>query len=222
MSLPDLALQIVYGRLAWALVIAAIVLAVLPNVRQRSKLAIVGVTLVLMALPGAASPAYWLTLAFQYPSGLLTGFSLMALRARWYGRRARYTMPGGLAVGLAAVGLVLYLDTFGILALGLYYGGFSPVASPLLACAAAIGFAVKAWRGQAAGPSAAMLIAVLLFSLLRLPTGNLWDALLDPILWSWALGSTIAAAQRALAARRAHRRRLAEAAPELAPAIVAD
>ena len=30
MSLPDLALQIVYGRLAWALVAAAMLLAILP------------------------------------------------------------------------------------------------------------------------------------------------------------------------------------------------
>ena len=97
----------------------------------------------------------------------------------------------------------MYLDTFGVLALGLYYGGFNPVAAPLLACAAAIGFAVNVWRGHAAGPSAAMLIAVLLFSLLRLPTGNLWDALFDPLLWSWALGSSIVAAKRLLAARKA-------------------
>ncbi|KQQ33332.1 hypothetical protein ASF61_09580 [Duganella sp. Leaf126] len=221
MSLPDLVLQTAYGRLAWALVVAAIMLALLPNVRQQSKLLIVGVTAALMALPGAASPAYWLTLAFQYPSGLMTGFSVLALRARWQGRRARYTMPGRLAVGVAVVGLVLYLDTFGVLALGLYYGGFNPVAAPLLACAAAIGFALKAWRGQAAGPSAAMLVAVLLFSLLRLPTGNLWDAMLDPVLWAWALGSVLIAVRHRLAAhrpRRAHRQHRPEPAQEPAPA----
>lgn len=217
MNLPDLALQIVYGRLAWGLVIAALLLAVLPAARPRTKLLIMGACVALTALPGAASPAYWLALAFQYPSGLLTGFCIMALRARWQGRPARFAMRRSLALGVAAVGLVLYLDTFGVLALGLYYGGFSPVAAPLLACAAAIGFAINVWRGHANAASAAMLIAVLLFSLLRLPTGNLWDALLDPLLWSWSLGSVLVAAMRMLAARR----RQAQAAPELASAAVA-
>ena len=224
MSLPDLALQIVYGRLAWALVAAALLLAVLPAVAQRTRMMIVAAIVALMLLPGAASPAYWLTLALQYPSGLLTGCAIVSLQARWQGRRPRYTLPAALALGLAAIGLVMYLDTFGVLALGLYYGGFNPVAAPLLACAAAIGFAVNVWRGHAAGPSAAMLIAVLQFSLLRLPTGNLWDALLDPLLWSWALGSSIVAARRVLAARTAHPRPAPELAPahDLAPAAAAE
>ena len=218
MNLPDLMLQIVYGRLAWALVAAALLLALLPVTARRTKVLIVAATVALMALPGPASPAYWLTLALQYPSGLLLGFAVMALRARWHGRQPRFAMRPGLALGLAAIGLLLYLDTFGVVALGLYYGGFNPVAAPLLACAAAVGFAVNAWRGHAAAPSAAMLMALLLFSVLRLPTGNLWDALLDPLLWSWALGSTIMAARRRLAGRRALHRQPAQAVPELVAA----
>jgi len=221
MSLPDLALQIAYGRLAWALVAAALLLAVLPAIAQRTRLFIVAAMMVLMLLPGAASPAYWLVLAFQYPSGLLAGCAVVSLQARWQGRRPRFTLPAGLALGLAAIGLLMYLDTFGVLALGLYYGGFNPVAAPLLACAAAIGFAVNVWRGHAAGPSAAMLIAVLLFSLLRLPTGNLWDALLDPLLWSWALGSSIVAAKRMLAARKSQRRQEMEPEPAPEPVLAA-
>lgn len=218
MNLPDLMLQIVYGRLAWALVASALLLALLPVTARRTKVLIVAATVALMALPGPASPAYWLTLALQYPSGLLLGFAVMALRARWHGRQPRFAMRPGLALGLAAIGLLLYLDTFGVVALGLYYGGFNPVAAPLLACAAAVGFAVNAWRGHAAAPSAAMLMALLLFSVLRLPTGNLWDALLDPLLWSWALGSTIVAARRRLAGRRALHRQPAQAVPELVAA----
>jgi len=217
-NLPDLMLQIVYGRLAWALVASALLLALLPVTARRTKVLIVAATVALMALPGPASPAYWLTLALQYPSGLLLGFAVMALRARWHGRQPRFAMRPGLALGLAAIGLLLYLDTFGVVALGLYYGGFNPVAAPLLACAAAIGFAVNAWRGHAAAPAAAMLMAQLLFSGLRLPTGNLWDALLDPLLWSWALGSTIVAARRRLAGRRALHRQPAQAVPELVAA----
>ena len=221
MSLPDLALQIAYGRLAWALVAAAVLMALLPAIAQRTKLLIVAALVGWMMLPGAASPAYWLVLAFQYPSGLLTGCAVVSLQARWVGRRPRFTLPAGLALGLAAIGLVMYLDTFGVLALGLYYGGFNPVAAPLLACAAAIGFAINVWRGHAAGPSAAMLIAVLLFSLLRLPTGNLWDALFDPLLWSWALGSSIVAARRMLTARKPSQAPAPVAEPEPQPILAA-
>jgi hypothetical protein len=233
MSLPDLALQIVYGRLAWALVAAAMLLAILPVLKPAllsswlSKLSpkpspavfalrprrsmvnaafapgVVIAAVVLMALPDAASPAYWLTLVFQYPSALLVGFSLVSLHARWQGRPARLVMPPALAVPLVVAGLVLYLDAFGVLALGLYSSGFGAVGAPLIACAAAIACAVAIARGQAVAGAAALLVAVLLFSVLRLPSGNLWDALLDPLLWSWALGSTVVALVRRRAARRA-------------------
>lgn len=223
MSLPDLALQIVYGRLAWALVAAALLLALLPALApalfsslvsrltrnpaadgaRRATLVVTGASVLLMALPGAASPAYWIALVCQYPSGLLTGCALVSLTARWRGRPADFVMPAGFALPLAAAGLLLYLEAFGVLALGLYAGGFGPAAAPLLACAAAIACAVAIARGVAPGVAAALLAAVLLFSLLRLPTGNLWDALLDPLLWSWALGSAVVAFRRQRAARGA-------------------
>ena len=233
MSLPDLALQIVYGRLAWALVAAAMLLAILPVLkpallstwlsklspkppsvvavlRPRRSMAnaafvpgVVLVMLVLMALPDAASPAYWLTLVFQYPSALLVGYSLVSLFARWQGRPVRLVMAPALALPLVLAGLVLYLDAFGVLALGIYAGGFGAIVAPLIACAVAISCAVAILRGRAVAGAAALLVAVLLFSVLRLPSGNLWDALLDPLLWSWALGSTVVAIVRQRAARRA-------------------
>lgn len=219
MNLPDLPLQLLYGRLGWALVLAALLLALLPTLlatrrgRQafadlaapgwRTTLTVVAAMLVLMALPGEASPGFWLVLAFQQPSGVLVGFSVVSLCARWRAQPVRFMLPPGLALILAVTGLVMYLDIFGVLALGLYYGGFHPVAAPLLTCGVAAGCALHAWRGEAVGPAAAVLIAVLLFSLLRLPTGNLWDALLDPLLWSWALGSVIVVIRRQLAVRKA-------------------
>lgn len=241
MSLPDLALQIVYGRLAWALVAAAMLLTILPAVfskisamsnlarpltaaggmnaigrARRATVIAVAALVVLMALPGAASPAYWLTLVFQYPSGLLVGFSAVSLYARWHGRSARFAMPAGLALPLALAGLVLYLDAFGVLALGLYGGGFAGLA-PLLACAAACASAFAIVRGHDASSAAAVLIGVLPYSLLRLPSGNLWDALLDPLLWSWAIGSVVVAAVRQRAARNA-----GQLAPQAAPAPAPD
>ena len=233
MSLPDLALQIVYGRLAWALVAAAMLLAILPvlkpallstwlsklspkpspavyALRPRRSMAnaafvpgVVIATVVLMALPDAASPAYWLTLVFQYPSALLVGFSLVSLHARWQGRPVRLVMAPALAVPLVVAGLVLYLEAFGVLALGLYSGGFGAAAAHDGHRAGDGDRASDQRRGRANAGAAALLVAVLLFSVLRLPSGNLWDALLDPLLWSWALGSTVVAFARQRAARRA-------------------
>ncbi len=207
MNLPDLALQIVYGRLAWALVVAALLLALMrmlaPALSRRLQAAIVTAAVVVMALPGEASPAYFLALGFQYPSGLLVGCSVVSLYARWHGRPARLAMSTCLALPLAAIGLVLYLDAFGVLALGLYYGGFGARAAPLLACAAAAACAFAIMRGYRTGTAAALLTGVLLFSLLRLPTGNLWDALLDPLLWAWAVLSAVAFVARQVAGWRA-------------------
>lgn len=244
MSLPDLALQIVYGRLAWALVAVAILLAIVPAlaparwlpalkrapsgagglVRARPAMALLAALAVaLLALaPAAATPSYWLTLVFQYPSGLLVGWSLVSLHARWRGQAARFVMPAGFALPLVVAGLLLYLDAFGVLALGLYTAGFSAVFAPLFACAAVAACALAIVGGRAAGDAAALLIGVLLFSLLRLPSGNLWDALLDPLLWSWALGSVVVAMLRQAAARRAGQpapQAGPEVDPELEPAL---
>lgn len=204
MSLPDLALQIIYARIAWGLIAAAMLLSVLPTLlprifprlAQRSK-AIVAITIaIMMALPGAGSPAYWLTLIFQYPSGLLAGYSLVALCARWTERPVDFLLHPAFALVLTLVGSVLYLDAFGVLALGLYYRGFDSDAAALLAIAAAVAGAAAVLMRWAVSGGVALLAAVLLFSLLRLPTGNLWDALLDPLLWAWALGSVVVAARR--------------------------
>ena len=222
MSLPDLAWQIAYGRLAWGLVAAALLLSVLPavlpsvfaGVTRRARALAAAAVVALMLLPGAASPAYWLILVFQYPSGLLLGCSLVALLARWQGRPADFTLPAGLALVLLAAGVLLYLDAFGVLTLGWYYVGFGAVAAPLLACAAAIGCAVAIVRRRATGAAAALLVGLLMFTLLRLPTGNLWDALLDPLLWAWALGSVAVTAARAVVARKA-----GKALPQVEPAL---
>lgn len=194
MTLPDLALQAVYGRLAWAVVLAAVLIALWPRARSHSR-ALVPVllcgTVLLMLLPGAASPAWWLGLALQYPSGLLAFLCLVFLHARWLGRPAGAVLPLPLAATLALAGAVLYLDAIGWLALGVYYAGFGPLAAPVLAVLGVAGCALLLMRGQGGPANVALLCALLLFCLLRLPTGNLWDAVLDPLLWAWALTSLV-------------------------------
>lgn len=219
MTLPDLALQIVYARLGWAVVAATIACALWrgPALTRPLLVAIMGGALVAMALPGQLSPAWWLGLAFQYPSGLLVGCCALRLFERWHGIRRSRAMPHTLAGVLVVCGTLLYLDTFGLLARGFYYAGFWPVLTPLAAALGAAACALAVVRGHARSPAAAMLGAIALFSLLRLPTGNLWDALIDPLLWAWAVAALLAAALRRTGRRASDR--VAEPESDPVPAL---
>jgi hypothetical protein len=167
----------------------------------------------LQALPGSASPAYSLGLAFQSPSGLLLGLCLAKLYLAAHNAAQREILPLKMAMLLAGTGVVLYLDAMGLLALGLYYWGFGPYAAPLASLLLASGAAVAFARGRARPQAMAALIALMSFAILRLPTGNIWDALLDPLLWLLAL-FTLArhGARRLLGKRRQRQSRQAEAA----------
>ena len=192
MSLPELTWQIVYGRLAWALVIAALVCTLWPpawRLPRRTAAALLLATAALQALPGAASPAYWLGLAFQWPSAALALLCALKLYRTWQGDGRQPALTPPLAMGIALVGLVLYLDAMGVLALGLYSWGFGPTAAPVTALLLAAACTGAAIVNRARGQALALLMALTLFAVLRLPTGNLWDALLDPLLWGWSLFS---------------------------------
>lgn len=226
MQLPDFALQIAYGRLGWAIVAAAVASAAVGalwrGARPPSR-AVLAATLAgaagLMLLPGELSPAWWLGLAFQYPSGLLVGCCLLRLFERWHGLRRSNVMPQALAGTLAVTGALLYLDAVGFLARGFYYAGFGPSAMPLLAAAGAVACLAAIVRGHGRGPASSLLGAIALFSLLRLPSGNLWDALLDPLLWSWAVVTLVLGALRRSGRRATDRIAPAEPDPVAAPGL---
>jgi uncharacterized membrane protein len=78
------------------------------------------------------------------------------------------------------LGWVLLLDTFALLP-GQWYGlGFSPAAVLTVAVVACV-----PWLFGGATQSRAWVlpVVVVIFVALRLPTGNVWDAVLDPWLW---------------------------------------
>lgn len=192
MDLPGLDSQYLYGRMAWAIVAAAVLAAMLPAAWRSSRRVTLGLLLALgvaMALPGEASPAYWLVLAFQWPSGVLLGFCMLTLFAPRPVARASPTMPASIAAVIALAGTILYFDAIGLLSLGVYYWGFGPYGAPVVALAAGAACALLAIAGRARAHALVVLAGLALFSILRLPTGNLWDALLDPLLWGWALVS---------------------------------
>ena len=199
MSLPELEWQIIYGRLAWALVLAALIIAVLGTwyrlSRRQITMVVAGIGL-LQALPHEYSPAYWLGLAFQMPSGLLTGLCLVGLRLAWRGKPVHHVLIPTLAGCIVFAGAALYLDAIGLLARGYYYWGFGPRGAPVLAIVLAAACSIAVFRNYARPQAFALLAALALFSVLRLPTGNLWDALIDPLLVLWALVALVRALKR--------------------------
>jgi hypothetical protein len=153
-------------------------------------LALLVAVLVWVALPGTASVSYWLGLAFKAPSlssGLLGLFWLVkALRpspADAIGPAG--SAPWATALGWLAVllGWLLLLDLLALLPVGFYGWGFG---TPALAAVCLL--LLAGWMRWGAEPAAWSWLALaavvlLLFVLTRWPSGNLWDALLDPLLW---------------------------------------
>lgn len=138
---------------------------------------------------GSAFPLYWLGLAFQTLS-----FSAVLMVSLAYDRV--FTEPGkravrqesvvGLWLLVAAVlpGYLLLLDTFAVLPWQIYAWGFSPMA---LLCLLALSLLPGLLRGFTLSRGTPEVwvapTALLLFVVTRLPTGNVWDALIDPWLW---------------------------------------
>ncbi|MCA3239652.1 MAG: hypothetical protein ACK5RC_11655 [Curvibacter sp.] len=175
-----------YLDVAWGLVLAAVLLAVLPRRWLGVQLMRwLPLPLVLWCLlPGGVSPAHWLGLALRAPSGLLVVLCVWSLWRVWRpgtpGPGARQALRPW-AWPLIALGWLLLLDTFALLPFSLYAWGFAPL---LLGGLAALGLLPALLARERAMPVLWMAV-LLLFILLRLPTGNVWDAVLDPMLWVW-------------------------------------
>ncbi len=171
--------------LAWAIVLACGVLCWgchwQPRMRYGLALLLGAVTLI----PGPVSPSFWLSLAFQMPSlmtlliCLVFGFGSVSARgsvAAW----ERLSWVG------VALGWLLLLDTLALLPFSLYHWGFSPIALAVVALLACLPWLVGGWASASRTSlwgSLLVLGVLALFVLTRLPTGNLWDALIDPWLW---------------------------------------
>lgn len=207
-NLPALWLVQGWLRLGWGLVLAALVLTMLDGgLRRRGAVlrsgGARGVACAMLLgcfLPGVWSPAYWLGLAFQAPS-LVTG-ALAALvlvrhgvaRVHWgdaaaqaLAQAARWSVPG------VVLGWALLLDSFAVWPVYLYPAGFG-VGVPVGLVALVL--APWAWQGGAWRQRRAVLVwvaALLVWALTRLPSGNAWDAVLDP--WLMLLCHAVLARQ---------------------------
>ena len=143
-------------------------------------------------LPGANGASFWLGLAFQSPSLTSVVCCCAILWANVGALREIGHETGSLSghqswriagvLGGAALGWILLLDTLGFWPVSVYRWGFHPAAGPLALLAVGLLWAVTGARFTWA-QCWMVLAAAAMFILLRLPTGNLWDALLDPLLW---------------------------------------
>jgi hypothetical protein len=144
---------------------------------------------------GSAFPTYWLGLAFQSLSfsALFLAGSAIALvlaqtdkREAWH--RADHISLWYLFVALLP-GYLLLLDTFAVLPWQIYAWGFSPMALLCLLAVSLIPGVLRGFTFSLSRPEVWVApTALLLFAVTRLPTGNVWDALIDPWLWLFLNG----------------------------------
>jgi hypothetical protein len=191
-TLPELGEQIVWARLAWGAVAAALLLSVLPLRGMKRRAVIALLAFFAMWLPGPASPAWWLGLAFQQPSALFAALCGVSVWKRFVARPDQQTLPPALAAALVAGGLLLYADAVGALALGLYPAGFDAPQAPVAGVVLSVLALAVVVRGRHHSAGWAVLLALTFHAVTHLPTGNLFDALLDPLLWLWALARCVA------------------------------
>ncbi len=171
--------------LFWAIVMAFLATQVTAGRPQVIRRVVMTAAFAWAFMPGAWSPTWWLGLAFQLPSWttvLLCGASVLTHWRRETGpesTRIELGVLGWLALGS---GVLLLLDLFIFLPIALYRWGFST-----LALTALLATVTVVWVGARSAlhrrEAALALVAMALFVLTRLPTGNVFDALLDPWLW---------------------------------------
>ena len=172
-------------HLSWAVVLAWLLMAITARLPRAWRWGLSGAVALWTLLPGAASPAQVLGLVWQAPSlvtVLLCGTGLLAqLKPRPAASDCRVAALWALCAVL--LGWALLLDTLALLPVQLYAAGFS--ASSLLVAVLVLGLPWVAWGGANRTLAVCLLLALVVFAALRWPTGNLWDALLDPLLWLW-------------------------------------
>lgn len=189
-ALPSPGMVRLYLVLSWALVLAVLGLWLLqrwmPQGKPVWRWAVPAALVLWAAWPGGLSPTYWLGLAFQAPSllsAVLCGLFLLRQFKPGVLPAERCAVPWYFGMLGIVLGWLLLLDTFAVWPVSLYALGFSPVALAVVALVAVLPWLLAGPR-QSTHNILLLLVAVLLLQvLLRLPTGNLWDALIDPCLW---------------------------------------
>ncbi|MBC7919015.1 MAG: hypothetical protein H7Y28_14520 [Rhodoferax sp.] len=187
--LPQEAMQYWAVHLGWGLVLACALVFAAHRFGKTSRNVVVASTvlaLVWCSVPGPTSLSYWLGLAFQAPSLVTDLLCIWYLHHCWRGRPTNSNpTPGLLTLSAAGVllGWVLLLDTLALLPWPVYAIGFSPVATAVLFFVALLPWMLHGRSALADSRTWIVPLAVCIFIVLRWPSGNVWDAVLDPSLW---------------------------------------
>jgi hypothetical protein len=190
----------------WAIVLGSGVMLMAGKLLRSYRMGLSFLVMLWTLLPDSASPAYWLGLAFQTPSLMSTVICLA-----WVLNRVRSEQAPVLSMARSqaqaikiltmfgvVLGWVLLLDTLAWLPVSVYAWGFSSVAFGAVAVLASL-----LWLMMRSVGSVLLFIVLTLFALSRLPTGNVWDAVLDPWLWvALQVGWLINVARRLMPAGR--------------------
>lgn len=180
--LPQAVFLPLWVKLSWALVASAVVLRL--TYACKPTLWPAAVVAVVMLLPRTDVLSGYLALAFQTPSLVLVAWALWCWADVLQLRGPMVTTPLPVALLGVLLGWALVLDTLNywptffnpqLYALGFDAAGLWGV----LATAAAVLLWTEVPRRWVL--SAVAVLAV--YVLLRLPTGNVWDAVLDPFVW---------------------------------------
>jgi len=179
-------------KIEWAIVMTGALIFILSSQSIKIKKYAALLVVIFSFLPNQFSFSYWLGLAFQMPSiasVLLSSIFLNRIFATTIKTtssegRARKNWTNIQACAGVILGYLLLLDTFAKLPFHLYNFGFSPISliivaiflllPALLLSNSFLGF-LKA--------NIFIISGILVFLFARLPTGNVWDAVLDPWLW---------------------------------------
>jgi hypothetical protein len=178
-------------HLIWGLVLAGCGVALLGRwIRSRLQLQALALVLALWAgVPGPWGAVHWLGMAFQAPSWVSVQLCAFVLWQRWRGVDTAHVAlakrPSNALLLLLGVvtGWLLLLDTFAVFPFAIYASGGTPWVVAGVAAAACLPWVLRG-EFSLADPRPFMgVVAVLLFLATSLPTGNVWDAVLDPGLW---------------------------------------
>lgn len=177
--LPVAWVSFVWLRFAWFVVLLVIGLWVLCKWSAKARLSWVLISFLLVVFPGDYSAVFQLGMAFQSPSSLAVLVWLpMALRRSGSSsvQSGKYSFAWIFPLAGVILGWLLFLDTFALLPVQMHAWGFGSHAFWLLCGISAVAFAFGCYE---------LILVSLLFAALHLPTGNVWDALMDPLFWIW-------------------------------------
>ncbi len=174
----------------WALVLSAVLLRL---TQHTVSAAVIGL---LLCWPWQYAPVGFVALAFQSPSVVLVLWAVLTWWRRFHPNEVASKMPTSWAWALVLLGWGLCLDTLNLWPQGwsiqLFAFGFEPASLVLVLVVGLVWVALASQdklsrRLKLEHPTQSAVFLSLgvlaVYVVLRVPTGNVWDALLDPFVW---------------------------------------